>query len=230
MPTGPPSPQLSDLATVTPNSRTLLMNTGDVITVRMFNAKIRGGHALEAKETDLTTGPYETTAEDPNLEPDDAPCYPFGDTHGGTAAPNLVTGCDVFTDAIGDLDYDGTSYYPDWPDSVTPDRFPSTFLQLQPTTNGGHRYPKVQFMTDASATEFNTNCDLNSGAGCVLPPKGPGNFYPYWTQARVAGAASGSSATCATATRSAATRSTARSAQTPSGRSPGRSARIRTAD
>jgi hypothetical protein len=22
---------------------------------------------------------------------------------------------------------------------------------------------------------------------CVLPPKGPGHFYPYWTQAKVAG-------------------------------------------
>ena len=94
----------------------------------------------------------------------------------------------MFFDAIGDLDFNGTSYYPDWPDSVTPDRFPSTFLQLQPTTNGGHQYPAIQFMTDASASELNTNCDLNSGAGCVLPPKGPGNFYPYWTQAKVAGA------------------------------------------
>ena len=132
-------------------------------------------------------GPYEKGAEDPNLEPDDSPCYKFGDTHGGTAAPNLVTGCDVFFDAVGDLDWDGTSYRPDWPDSVVPDRFPSTFLQLQPTTNGGHRYPQIQFMTDTSASELNTNCDLNSGAGCVLPPQGPGHFFPYWTQARVGG-------------------------------------------
>jgi len=271
VPAGPPSPQLSDLTTFTPNARTLLMNPGDVITVRMFNAKTRGGHALEAKETDLTTGqsgymiasaangfmntspadcsgrpfnfqpeyssaraqniipwgigpymindefeighfepcrslsnpviapgtdtyyttcsgPYDKVSEDPTLEPDDSPCYPFGDTHGGTVAPNLVTGCDVFFDAVGDLDWDGTPYHPDWPDSVRPDRFPSTFLQLQPTTNGGHRYPQIQFMTDASASELNTNCDLSSGAGCVLPPKGPGNFYPYWTQARVGGA------------------------------------------
>jgi hypothetical protein len=273
VPAGPPSPQLSDLTTVTPNSRTLLMNPGDAITIRMFNAKIPGGHALEARETDLTTGqsgfmiasaangfmntnpadcsgtpfnfqpeyssaraqniipwgigpyminnefeighfevctqvvgsavftegnftdtyyqncrgPYEKATEDPNLEPDDSPCFRAGDTHGGTAAPNLVTGCNVFFDAIGDLDYDGTSYYPDWPDSVTPDQFPSTFLQSQPTTSGGLRYPQIQFMTDASATELNTNCDLNSGAGCVLPPQGPGNFYPYWTQARVGG-------------------------------------------
>jgi len=275
VPTGPPSPQLSDLATVTPNSRTLLMNPGDVITMHMFNAKIPGGHALEVIEADLTTGqsgfmiasaangfmntspadcsgtpfnfqpeyssaraqniipwgigpymindeyeighfeactsvtgaatftegsfsdtyytncrgPYEKGSEDPNLEPDDSPCYKFGDTHGGTAPPNLVTGCDVFFDAIGDLDYDGSPYYPDWPDSaVTPDRYPSSFLQLQPTTNGGQSYPKIQFMTDASASELNTNCDLNSGAGCVLPPKGPGNFYPYFTQAKVGGA------------------------------------------
>jgi hypothetical protein len=270
VPTGPPSPQLSDEATVTPNSRTLLMNPGDDISVRMFDAKVPGGHALEAEETDYTThqrgfmiasaangfmntdpntcdgtpfnfqpeyssaaaqnvlpwgfgpymindefeighfeactslsdevtdvadpyylnceGPYESAPDSgSSLEPDDSPCYPFGDTHGGTAAPNLVTGCDVFTDAIGDLDYDGTPYYADWPDSVVPDRFPSTFLQQQPVTQGGSRYPQIQFVTDNSATQFNTNCDPVSGSGCVLPPVGPGNFYPYWTQARVSG-------------------------------------------
>ena len=96
-----------------------------------------------------------------------------------------MTGCDVFTDAIGDLDYDGTPYYPDWPNSVVPDRFPSPFLQLQPTSHG-HQYPQIQFVTDNSATQFNTNCDPVTGSGCVLPPQGPGNFYPYFTQARVA--------------------------------------------
>jgi hypothetical protein len=252
---------------------TLLMNPGDVIRLSLFNAKIPGGHALEARETDFTTGqsgfmiasaangfmntnpadcsgspfnfqpeyssaraqniipwgigpymindqyelghfepctsvtgsasltegtftdtyflnchgPYEKGKEDPNLETDDSPCFKFGDTHGGTAAPNLVTGCDVFFDTVGDLDWDGTPYYPDWPDSVIPDRFPSPFLQLQPTTVGGHRYPQIQFMTDTSASEINTNCDLNSGAGCVLPPQGPGHFFPYFTQARVGG-------------------------------------------
>jgi hypothetical protein len=269
VPTGPPSPQLSDGATFTPNRHTLLMNPGDVITVRMFHARIRGGRALEAEISDHTTGqrgfmiasaangfmntdpttcagtpfnfqpeyssaaapnvipwgfapymindeyevghvepctslsgpvtstgdtyyqncigPYETDSDSgSSLEPDDAPCYPFGDTHGGTAAPNLVTGCIVAYDAIGDLDYDGTPYYPDWPDSVTPDRFPSPFLQLQPTSHG-HRYPQIQFVTDNSATQFNTNCDPVTGSGCVLPPQGPGHFYPYFTQARVGG-------------------------------------------
>jgi hypothetical protein len=274
VPTGPPSPQLSDEATVTPNRHTLLMNPGDIINVRLFNARVRGGHALEAEETDYTTGqrgfmiasaangfmntnpvtcngtlfnfqpeyssaaaqnlipwgvgpymindeyeighfepcakvtgkqttplgsindvyytncigPYESASDSGSaLEPDDSPCYKFGDTHGGTAAPNLVTGCDVFFDAIGDLDFDGTPYYPDWPNSVRPDKFPSPFLQLQPTTRGGHRYPQIQFVTDTSVSELNTNCDPVAGTGCVLPPQGPGSFFPYFTQARVGG-------------------------------------------
>ena len=56
VPAGPPSPQLSDLTTVTPNAHTLLMNPGDAIRLSLFNAKIPGGHALEARETDLSTG------------------------------------------------------------------------------------------------------------------------------------------------------------------------------
>ncbi|HLK72658.1 MAG TPA: hypothetical protein VKU77_03310 [Streptosporangiaceae bacterium] len=269
VPAGPPSPELSDDTTFTPNRQTLMMNPGDLIKVRMFDAAIPGGHALETQETDLSTGqsgfmiasaangfmntsitdcsgtpfnfqpeyntaraqnvipwgfgpyminsqfeighfepcsslvnpvtdtgdtfytncvgPYDSSSENSALESDDAPCYPFGDTHGGTAAPNLVTGCDVFNDAIGDLDYDGTPYYPDWPDSVTPDRFPSTFLQLQPTTGRGQRYPQIQFVTDNSATQFVDGCDPQSGQNCVLPAPGPGNFYPYFTQARVGG-------------------------------------------
>jgi len=87
-----------------------------------------------------------------------------------------------------DLDYDGTPYYPDWPNSVLPDRFPSTFLQFQPFTRFGQRYPQIQFVTDNSATQFVTGCDPQSGQNCVLPAPGPGNFYPYWTQARVGGA------------------------------------------
>ena len=56
VPTGPPSPQLSNLKSFSPNRHTLLMNPGDRITVQMFNAKIQGGHALEVKETDWSTG------------------------------------------------------------------------------------------------------------------------------------------------------------------------------
>jgi hypothetical protein len=132
-------------------------------------------------------GPYEAKKDSGSqFEPDDAPCYPKGDTHGGTAAPNLVTGCDVFFDAIGDLDYDGQPYWADWPSSLKAGPFPTPFLQDQPTTNG-HAYPQIQFMTDASATEFNTKCNLTTGKGCVMPPKGPGHFYPFFTLAKVSG-------------------------------------------
>lgn len=100
--------------------------------------------------TDTTcAGPYEAAADtSATFEPDDSPCYPKGDSHGGTTAP---------------------------------------FLPSQPTTVGGHHYPQVQFVTDASATEFNTDCNLVTGSGCKLPPAGPGHFYPYFTQARVGG-------------------------------------------
>ncbi len=268
VPTGPPAPQDSDVASFTPNRHTLLMNPGDTIVVHMFNARLPGGgQALEAREYDATTGrlgfmiasaanrfmntnpadcsgtpfnfqpeyssaaasnilpwgagpymldteyevghfepctkvtglqtltddtftdtywtnchgPYEVGNEDPDLEPDDSPCYPFGDTHGGTAPPNLVTGCDVFFDAIGDLDYDGTSYRADWPKSETPSRFPGTTVDVQPTSLG-RTYPQIQFETDLAATE--EGCDLTTGAGCTVPPPGPGHFYPYWTLVR----------------------------------------------
>ena len=132
-------------------------------------------------------GPYEadTTADKgSNLEPNDAPCYRKGDTHGGISPPNQVTGCDVFLNAVGDLDYDGTPYRADWPTSVHPNRFPSPFEQLSPMTRG-RSYADMQFVTDTSATE--AGCDVVSGAGCVLPPPGPGHFFPYWTRARVGG-------------------------------------------
>jgi hypothetical protein len=164
----------------------------------MINSEYEVGH-FEActKVTGLVSGadpyykncigPYETAKDTSDkFEPNDAPCYKAGDTHGGLAAPNLMTGCDVFLDAIGDLDYDGSPYWPDWPNSTTAKTFPSPFLQQQPTS-GGKRYPVIQFMTDSSATQFNTNCNLTTGSGCVLPPKGPGHFYPYFTLAKVHG-------------------------------------------
>jgi hypothetical protein len=274
VPAGPPSPQKSNLATLTPNSHTLLMNPGDKVTVHMWDATLAGGgRALEVRESDLTTGksgfmiasakngfmntnpfdctgtpfnfqteyntarpqnvipwgigpymintqyeighweactsvntpavftlgsfkdtyfkncagPYEKPGDHGNkFEPNDAPCFMKGDTHGGTVPPNKVTGCDVFFGAIGDLEYDGQPYWADWPNSLKAGPFPSPFLQQQPTS-AGHRYSQIQFMTDTSATEFNTGCNLVNGTGCVLPPKGPGHFFPYFTLAKVGG-------------------------------------------
>jgi hypothetical protein len=275
VPTGPPSPQLSNLASVTPNSHTLLMNPGDKIRARIFDTAIPGGHALETAIDDLTTGqsgfmiasaangfmmtsiadcsgtpfnyepeyssasavnivpwaalqanintqfeighftpctsvsgkgtltvgtftdtfyatchgPYETAAPADgaaNPEFSDAPCYPAGDTHGGTTPPNLVTGCvDAFTQN-GDTDFDGSPYWPDWPNSTKPNEHPSTFRQLQPTTNGGSGYPQIMFETDLAASE--STCSPATLSGCAAPPPtAPGKFYPFWTQAEVGG-------------------------------------------
>lgn len=276
VPTGPPSPQLSDLATFTPNRHTLLMNPGDKIRVHMFNAPASGGgSAFKAVVTDATTGktgfmqasaangfmntnvttcdgtpfsfqPEFSTASVGNIagwtalqvnistqfeighftpcssvtgpaaitlaagvtdtywkhcvggyekstvpdggknpEATDAPCYPQGDTHGGLAPPNVVTGClDFF--AGGDVDFDGTSYWADWPNRTAPDRFPSAFLQRAPTTVGGASYQQFQFQTDVALSE--STCAGPAGPGCTVPPpNAPGVFYPYWTRPSACG-------------------------------------------
>jgi hypothetical protein len=280
VPTGPPSPQLSNLATITPNSHTLKLNPGDVITTHMFDASIGGGqHAFKITISDRTThqsgfmvasaangfmntsvkdctgtpfnfepmyntarphnsitwsvlqsgiltqyeighfvpctsithqvtlqitptvsdktslfchGPYEAAGpSDPSpggQEPTDGVCYPRGDTHGVLhAAPDLVTGCEDNLTQNGDLDFDGTSYYADYPNRLAPGPFPSPFLQQQPTTTGGAMYPKIQFQTDLPASEL-TTCVPGNLKGCVAPPPGaPGHFYPFFTQAVVGG-------------------------------------------
>ncbi len=275
VPTGPPSPQLANGNTATPNGQTLLMNPGDRLVIHIFDAKLRGGgHALETSIHDLTTGqsgfmiasarngfmqtsiadcsgrpfnyqpeydtakpqniipwaaletnistqfeighfepcasvtapmpfpvgnftdtiwqnctgPYENAAPPDgtttNPEASDAPCWPNGFTHGGHAPPNEVAGCIQTIAQNGDLDYDGTSYWPNWPDSTKPDRYPSPFLQQEPRTRG-HAYKTIQFQTNAPASE--STC-APTGVGCAVPPSvAPGNFYPFWTQARVHG-------------------------------------------
>ncbi len=51
IPSGPPSPQLSDVDTLLPNSRTLEMNSGDVLAISIFDPP----QGLTAVITDLTT-------------------------------------------------------------------------------------------------------------------------------------------------------------------------------
>ena len=273
VPTGPPSPQLSNLATSTPNGNTLLMNSGDRLVIHMSDAPVPGEpgqRALKLTIRDLTTGqsgfmqasakngfmatnindcsgtpfnyepeyntagprnivpwaadqltvgtqfeighfegctrltqpftfsipgftdkswnkchgPYENAgpADSTTPETGDAFCFPKGDTHDGTAPPNVVTGCFDNLFQNGDLDFDGSPYWPDWPNSTSPNLFPSTFLQAQPTSHGAG-YPRFQFQTDAALSE--ASCAFPNPAGCKVPPPGaPGKFYPYWTLTR----------------------------------------------
>src|SRR5215469_6670425 len=274
VPTGPPSPQLANNATNTPNADTLLMNSGDHLVIHMSDAAVpgvTGQRALKLTINDVTTGqsgfmqasarngfmatniqdcsgtpfnyqpeyntagprnivpwaadqidiatqfeighfegctslakpfnvhkvfptvndgtfnqcngPYEssTTADSQTPEAGDALCYPAGDTHGAFhTPPNVVTGCldNIFQN--GDLDFDGSPYWPDWPTNGTNSSlFPTTFLQGQPTTNG-IGYPQFQFQTDAALSE--ASCAFPNASGCTVPPPGgPGKFYPFWT-------------------------------------------------
>ncbi len=112
---------------------------------------------------------------------DDAPCFP---------GPTLA-GC------IGaDVDFDGTSYLPDWPDGTKNN---ATSLQISSVSGNGFGplsaprgssnytsgYPAFQFETDVLASE--STCKP-TGKGCTVPPAGA-VFYPFYAQ-------SGSGATC----------------------------------
>jgi len=110
---------------------------------------------------------------------DDPPCF-SGPTVPGCL--DLATG--------GDLDFDGTSYRPDWPNG-TPNT-PTSFKLSSISNNGfgplsapdGSRdyqqgYGAFEFETDVLASE--STC-TPTGAGCTVPPPGA-KFYPFYAQA-----------------------------------------------
>ena len=277
VPTGPPSPQDSDLASNEPNSDTLLMNPGDQITVQMFDAPVSGGgDALKAVIDDLTThtsgymqtsaangfqntsivdcsgtphsfqpeystasranvipweplqgdiatgadigkfepctsvsgqlgdgsggsgdpeyqsctGPYESGNE--GSEATDYPCFTAGDTHGSlNSAPNPIAGCLA---AGGDLDFDGSSYWREWPTGTTAtSKYPSSLVEAAPTSNG-HQYSQWFAQTDVAFRSRAARARPYTRAATV-PPPGPGHFYPYWSQHKTSSGARLSSAT-----------------------------------
>ena len=90
-----------------------------------------------------------------------------------------MTGCEDDLFQNGDLDFDGSGYWPEWPTSTVPNLYPSTFLQALPTS-AGNRYPQFQFQTDAALSE--STCQFPDTTNCVVPPtNAPGQFYPHWT-------------------------------------------------
>jgi hypothetical protein len=76
----------------------------------------------------------------------------------------------------GDLDFDGQSYQPDWPNGSP--NHPTTFQYWGPFQASGRPYPQTQFETDIAGSE--NLCDVATGAGCTAPPISA-NFYPFWT-------------------------------------------------
>jgi hypothetical protein len=140
-------------------------------------------------------GIHRTSAEIGN-----ALCYNAGDTHPGyngpgtSTNPDRMTGCQDNLFQNGDLDFLGTDYYKgSWPTGPSPTATqPSSFVEAFPTTNG-RQYSQFFMQTDIALSEF--ECGGGSyanasatAAGCTVPPQGPGNFYPYWTQVGTGGA------------------------------------------
>ncbi|HWF75342.1 MAG TPA: hypothetical protein VG186_18490, partial [Solirubrobacteraceae bacterium] len=131
-------------------------------------------------------GPYENAAPggDGPTQPEvsDANCFPKGDAHGAlNTAPDTVTGClDDFAQN-GDLDFDGSPYWPEWPTGIAPTgKYPGSFVQWRPTTRG-RQYPLYRIQTDLALSE--STCTASDPAGCAVPPpNAPGKFYPYWSR------------------------------------------------
>ena len=87
-----------------------------------------------------------------------------------------VAGCldNVFQN--GDLDFDGNSYRPDWPDGSKD--HPQPYKYGGPFDAAGNPYPSIQFETNVGASE--SLCNTATGAGCTVPPLDAA-FYPFWT-------------------------------------------------
>ena len=108
--------------------------------------------------------------------------------HGGITGRRVQPGTDFQN---GDLDFDGQSYLPDWPNGSR--NFPTTFQYIGPFTNGGHTYPLIQFETDVAGSE--NLCNITTGVGCTAPPIGA-KFYPFWSLSPLFGGMGGHSAVC----------------------------------
>jgi len=129
-------------------------------------------------------GPYERAGGPEGRgypEYGDAICYAAGSTHvgyfgpGTSSPPNEISGCQDNLFQNGDLDFDGTPYYADWPTGKNPTAtLPGSFVESLPTTNGSP-YPQLFFQTDTGLSESGTP---------TVPPPGPGHFYPYWSEVK----------------------------------------------
>jgi hypothetical protein len=89
-----------------------------------------------------------------------------------------------------DVDFDGTSYQPDWAGTISDtarDRqlHSESFVFTSPIT-GGRNYDRMGFEADLPAIEPLSVCDLQ-GNGCVNPPPGA-QFYPIYSTRSARGA------------------------------------------
>jgi uncharacterized membrane protein len=158
----------------------------DPLTPNPIDAADTGGAYNECE------GPYENAGPPDSTSPEtgDAMCYYAGDTHPGydgpgtSTQPDLTTGCQDNLFQNGDLDFDGSPYWTEWPTGNQPNIYPSTFVEQFPTS-AGRQYRQYFFQTDVALSE--STCTATTLSGCTVPPQGPGNFYPYWTESHAFG-------------------------------------------
>ena len=133
-----------------------------------------------------------TSGGSSNCEQSDGFCFPSGSR--SVSFTGSVSGSQTWTAAVagctqnryqnGDLDYDGNSYVPDWPDRAdTSNGHPTSFQYLGPFDANGNAYPTSQFETDVGLEE--ALCNASTGSGCTAPPSpastNPAPFYPFWS-------------------------------------------------
>jgi len=135
--------------------------------------------------TQGTTGPVACPTNDPATgalcEFADGICLPKGTRTAlvnGVATQESSRANECYQNRFqnGDLDYDGQSYLPDWPNGSP--NFPTTVQYAGPFTARGQNYPQVQFETDAGGSE--ALCNTATGANCTAPPISA-KFYPFWS-------------------------------------------------
>jgi hypothetical protein len=109
---------------------------------------------------------------EPKVDGDDHTCF---DASRSLLVP--VGGC-----LATDTDFDGVSYQPDWPGSLSDPTIDGqvhseSVLFTSPLT-GGVNFGRVAFEADMPAIE--RSCNGRTGVGCVNPPPGA-RFYPIYT-------------------------------------------------
>jgi hypothetical protein len=164
-----------------------------------ISTEFETGHweACTSLSDQLAANPINPNDASPIYNECNGPYENAGPPDGTSTPPNRMTGCldEIFQN--GDLDFDGPPYWKEWPTSVTPNIYPGSFQEAFPTTNG-QQYTQFYFQTDVALSEEqcggNTLSTAPPGtqslAGCTVPPKGPGNFYPYWSQIKSGGSCS----------------------------------------
>jgi uncharacterized membrane protein len=204
VPAGPPSPQLTNVSTFTPNGHTLMINGGDTLAVSIsdppqgFTTTVRdltthqtgtmtasaANGFMNTNIADCTGTPFTFHAEYSTAKQQNQ--VPWAALEGGVTATVNGVPTTEFSAANqcfdtrfqnGDLDFDGLSYQGSaWPNGSR--NHPSAYEYLGPFQASGKPYPQIQFESNVGASEI--LCDTATGAGCTVPPQGS-DFYPFWS-------------------------------------------------